>query len=874
MFAQNDAFPKVSLDKKKSQIVFQKSEGQLFGFDAFQQEEWADQYDTLQSSFLKEYIISYKSVGFNLSDEVNAWIRNIRNFDADSLVFKIENSDREVRFVQINDSIVRLFLPKMKMSYKITPLYRGVKLGALNVEVYPLKKQKVFIVPLMNVKLYKDSLEQQINSIYRQANIELEISYLPKFASMDFNEATFFDNPSPTNDRYTKQMRSFRDVYFERHPNADKSAYYVFIIPGFVNPKTNGYMVRNKAMAFVKIKENRKLGISIARELAHGIGMLEDSWRNNGPLIGASDNLMDQTFGTHLTHQQWDNMRHSSYSYSMYDSDEDVRTNNGIVAYYLWKEDKHGNILLEKNNLLKSISRPYKKNYMSYHLDIRDFFYKTIFTIGDYLINFWHLLVFVVLFTIAYFVRRRFHRFLSRKLKRPRMFKLFSRIVLISLTCLFYYWSFIIINRGYARFEVKSGILKDFENQSLKEVTKEIQFNKNLKHRKEKDLRSEIILKRNGNWYVKKKKRVLYFVVKQDSTDTWSICKLIKDSDSLHLEKFDLRESAESHYIVFSYLNKDGTLHNQRVYNHLGIDITSKLLLDDPAKRILVFVNGYRPTSIGHTFEDKFKDIQTRGFENPQSNNLIYNFDRYDYWRPWKEIDLKFQKRINPSETFYADGHFSVATSNHRSLVNFTSVSAMYPERCKNRNKHTCYTTTLSGSGLFGPKTIKTYELHRTKPNKHGFEKRMENGRIAGRNLLQIFNELPNKSKNDTLYIVAHSMGYAYALGIIEELRDEINFGGFYILAPENASSGSVKIKEWKEVWQYGSNFNKGKADAPCLQDGVAPQVKAKGLSDKHRTYIPSNQYKQKGFFDSHFVGYYTWIFDIKKNHTGYIRQR
>uniref|UniRef100_UPI0040494119 hypothetical protein n=1 Tax=Fluviicola sp. TaxID=1917219 RepID=UPI0040494119 len=154
--------------------------------------------------------------------------------------------------------------------------------------------------------------------------------------------------------------------------------------------------------------------------------------------------------------------------------------------------------------------------------------------------------------------------------------------------------------------------------------------------------------------------------------------------------------------------------------------------------------------------------------------------------------------------------------------------------------------------------------------NKSGFNKRRYNGRVAGRNILQALNELPNKSKNDTLYVVAHSMGFAYSLGVIDVLRNNIQFGGFYIIAPENARAGKVNKAEWQEIWQYGSDFPK---EAPCLQDGIAPQSAAKGLDNKNRLFIPTENYLKKGFFDAHFIGYYTWIFAIEQAHKGAVRQ-
>lgn len=360
--------------------------------------------------------------------------------------------------------------------------------------------------------------------------------------------------------------------------------------------------------------------------------------------------------------------------------------------------------------------------------------------------------------------------------------------------------------------------------------------------------------------------------VKQDKEGKWNRLRFQASSDSLNLPVKGFSARAESHYLVFNYVDRNGAFKEQKVFNHVGIDITDKLGVDDPPKRILLFVNGYRPTSVGHTFEENFADIQKKGLEFPDSRNLIYTFDRYEYWRPWNEIDLKFQKRINPSETYYADGHFSVTTSNHRSLINFTTTSAIYPKRCANPKKHHCYTTKVVRN-ILGKRRVKTISLHRTKPNRRGFKVRRTNGHIAGRNVYQLLNEIPNRSKNDTLYVVAHSMGYAYALGIIDELRGKIHFGGLYIIAPENASAGKVRKDEWNEVWQYGCNFNYGKSDAPCLQDGVAPQIRAGGLTEKNRVFIPRKYYKRKGFFDSHFIGYYTWIFDISKGKHGYVQE-
>lgn len=259
--------------------------------------------------------------------------------------------------------------------------------------------------------------------------------------------------------------------------------------------------------------------------------------------------------------------------------------------------------------------------------------------------------------------------------------------------------------------------------------------------------------------------------------------------------------------------------------------------------------------------------------EFPNSLNRLFSTDRYNYWNPWNQIDEHFKTRLNPTEVYYADGHHSVSTSNHRSILNFTSNSSNYPKRCADLKNHTCYITNSVKNTLFGTKRMSTYDLLATKPNKKGFKIRMNSGRIAGRNVYQLLNELPNTSSNDTLYLVVHSMGFAYAQGMIDFLRGKIQFGSYYILAPENASSGKVNASEWKQIWQYGSNLNAPYPDAPCLQDGVAPQVTVKGLPSGHRIMIPATENKHKGYFDSHFIGYYQWVLSIPESHPGYMKQ-
>jgi hypothetical protein len=874
LFAQGTG-EAITTQKSEPFISFAAHIDQKFGLDAYGIGKPISYYEEIKLPKGNQYSVPVKSVGENKNEPVHAVLNGFKQFDIDQLQFLISDSSEVVTFFRVNDTLLTVLLPKKRKDYFISVRYKGKVAGKLKIEVFKPISEKIAIVNLTKEPIDEEYLEEFLNEIYKQANIRLDIISNTSFTDTLFNDQFIFNNPSTANDRYTRQMRELRDRYFEKNPKATKNAYYLFIVPGFVDTKLKGYMARNHAIGFIKHTNEPDMFHSIARELGHGIGMLDHFWNETKMEQGSTLNLMDRNGGSELMYYQWVDLRHSSNSYSFYDGDEDVKTNNGMIAYYFWEENKDGFIELNKEHPLNKILRPFKKNYLSYHLNINDRLFKVLYEWNNYFLCAWHLIAWGILMVTWILVRILRNKKRKRNTIKPGFFKRKLSNWTINLfflsTMLFTYF---IINSLLKNFEVKSGIIADFHKQSYKVVMDNVLYNINLKYDVEDEPKSEIMIKRGDDWYMKRKKKVLYFDVFQNEKNEFSLCKFVDESDSLNLISLNFNSEAESHYCVFNFKDSVNVLAYQKVFNHLGVDVTDKLELKDAAKRILVFVNGYRPTSVGHSFEDNFRDIKKKGLEFPNSSNLIYDFDRFDYWRPWQEIDLRFQKRINPSETYYADGHFSVSTSNYKSLLNFTHLTTIYPKRCKSRIRHVCWKTTKNSTGIFGDKKVNTYDLLPVKSNKKGFKERYRNGKIAAKNLLLMFNEIPNKSYNDTIYLVAHSMGYAYSLGMIEELRGKINFGGFYIMAAENAGQGRVNLEEWKEVWQYGSRMNDTSKEAPCLQDGVAPQVCAKGLSEANRVYIPDQFYRRKGFFDSHFVGYYTWIFDIEQGKKGAIKQR
>jgi hypothetical protein len=270
---------------------------------------------------------------------------------------------------------------------------------------------------------------------------------------------------------------------------------------------------------------------------------------------------------------------------------------------------------------------------------------------------------------------------------------------------------------------------------------------------------------------------------------------------------------------------------------------------------LLIFASGYRL---------KIEADMIIESEYPNTNNNIQPVDIYDYW---VGMDKKFIDRLSPRTSVYVDGHYSLTTSNHLTIPNFLASMA-------------AITAISTSPAQFIPTT--NDRLLNTTPNVNGFNERRRGGIIAGARILEKIKNgeysmrIDNEGKIiDKVDIVCHSMGFAYALGIVDILKQAgVPLGRFYIFAPENACSGEVNINEWEEVWQYGSD----EANDPVwVQDGVAPQCKISGLLDminkSGRAYVPSTA--KRGFVNSHKIENYEWIFTtIKDGDKGYVKPR
>jgi hypothetical protein len=315
-------------------------------------------------------------------------------------------------------------------------------------------------------------------------------------------------------------------------------------------------------------------------------------------------------------------------------------------------------------------------------------------------------------------------------------------------------------------------------------------------------------------------------------------------------------------------------------------------------KKIMIFVNGYRFYGKGAA------GIIINSPKEYETTNNIVTMDAIDnYWAspdaPEAAIDLKFVERRRPDMVYYFDGHHSIATSNHgvandvaRSMKEKFIPGMLGSMMAKYRESDPVWIPLLPFiTPYISPILLSWASCYQneqcvklsTSSNISGFEYRVRNGEFAFETLIPKLMKAKKPANSKITYhvdIVAHSMGFAYAQGIINAFKkssviNQIKWRGYYIIAPENANAGTVVPEDWEQVWHYGSDLGRTdgiEADKLWDQDGVAPQFGIKGLPDALRTYIPKDKTIPKGFTESHSIGNYGWIFNIENPQTqGYV---
>lgn len=685
---------------------------------------------------------------------------------------------------------------------------------------------------------------RSVQATFQKAGIELNVQFQTRKKRGEDNRKWEF--PSIGTNQFTRQQKEWRDLDFPSGFPIDAHQLYLYCVPADTQ---QFFAIPHKSVGFLGVKNGQISLESVQKTL-----LIQFS---------VSPNLLDSIGSDgQLSENQVNEIKGNSIPFRFSDDYENIETSNGRVAYYFWEEEPDGTFEVNPENPMEQFMHPFKQNHFYVYLDVSNPFFKPRFHLFGYHICLVHLLAVLLTLILQFFTFRTINqRMLDTRFFKRLSFRL-AKLMIWALAISSNIFAFYATEFYYTNYHMRFHEITSFHGKSQSNLQHNLEDNNQFQVQEAILTKSQVFRKINESWYAQHEDRVLYFDV-----DSSNQARFLHSRNILELRTIPYRKTTSSHFVVFRFHDENNQIKNEKVYNHMGFELTKKLLLPDPAKRILVFVNGYRPVSTNQSMSDFLASFQQKGVEFPDSKNQLFSMDRYAYWEPWKQFNQLFQQRIQADEIWYADGHHSVSTSNHGSVIHFAGTASIYPPLCQTK-KHHCYRTKLPSNQF-----VSTMELLAMSPNYDGFNLRFQSGKIAGKNLLQVLNEAPNYSKNDTVYLVSHSMGHAYAMGMSAVLKGKVNLGDCYIIAPENPRGKTFDPYEWKNVWQYGTFRNGKSKHAPCQQDGVAPQSLVKGLSATHRVSFPKGQAKHMGFFNSHFIGYYTWIFDIPKGKPGYVPQ-
>lgn len=308
-------------------VIFNRASEEQYGFDSKKFKQWHSNYEIIRINDSTLYFVSNKSIGQGADDNVSFMMFD--STTASGITFKLDD-ETEISSVSGNTITIPNNLSKGNHT-----LYAynddNKRVGKLNIVIYSEKKRDVVLVPLTNATLNTSNITEVVQNTFKQANITVNITVAPQWNDTLFTDEKLVALPEDVNafSHYSSDMRDLRDHYFATQDSTNNDAYYVFVVPGFDDSGVQGYMVRGKALGFVKATADPMV---YAHELGHGIGALKHTWQDGGPDQGATNNLMDYEDGVssnesnpkgQLVKFQWKELRDIDVFPGMFDAEEE-----------------------------------------------------------------------------------------------------------------------------------------------------------------------------------------------------------------------------------------------------------------------------------------------------------------------------------------------------------------------------------------------------------------------------------------------------------------------------------------------------------------------------------------------------------------------
>jgi hypothetical protein len=298
--------------------TFAQSSTEVFGFDAKEHMEWHENYEVILLSDSTHYFVANKSLGAGSTQ--NGRVNVV-------LPAGVSNPSFEINGTQVSgfsNGVLTLPSDLTAGEHALYVIANNLRIGKLNLIVYAEKIKEVVIVPMTSVAVNETAIATAISQTFGEANITVNLTVAPQWNDSTYTNSKAIVLPQDVGvmNKYSDDMRDLRDAYFDDNPNADKGKYYLFVVPSFSDNTVDGYMVRGRALGFVASGASPG---TYAHELGHGIGALAHSWKDNGPSMGTTNNLMDYSVNaSELTKAQWKEFREVDLVPGMFDGEEDA----------------------------------------------------------------------------------------------------------------------------------------------------------------------------------------------------------------------------------------------------------------------------------------------------------------------------------------------------------------------------------------------------------------------------------------------------------------------------------------------------------------------------------------------------------------------
>ncbi len=829
------------VDGSKGTVTFAPTNETKYAFDPWQKaydanSQWKAKYESLTVAGGGQYRVSSKLLVPDEADKVLALVNlKDKSLVPDSIRF-VNGKGTQFTTRKITDTSFEISLvggpagdaQEIYALYPITPLssgegsgVRSYTLGKLLVASYQPRAIKLSLVPVNGTALNEDAVREQLNAIYEPLGIDFDISIEDNFDYTPLQNAPLKVEGSGLLSVYTDQMKALNNA-FVASGNYEDGTIYLLVLPKGADKNGNakgleGDMPRGQQFGYLFAEglSDQQLALAAAHEVGHGVFHLQHTFSYSGLKQGdLPSNVMDYANSNSLSFGE----------------------GRGEVAKLQWD-------LIHDPGLVIGVFETDKGAEMAGGIAyVADKFDQN----GD-----------------------------------PIPFKYGTS------QCKY--------------FSVDKGWIGKFSDKDIENI-KSLFINKNGYLEKITDL--------NNNTYK------LFSAINLASKEKQhaAACYLV-DQEKI---RADIKNGTVAQGLKIIPYNNNADTAYQLTGKAIDAYQFATLAVEQSAvgKNILVLDgNTFRCHTLTEwdlTRDPHHSVLFVSGYRFSYPENVhkddIYTSDIVDEGKPyWAGIDDLFKTRLKCANVYYADGHMSITTSNHNWDNNVEKSMAKF--YCSGKGVIDAVPSCAVEAGIkYGSNVIELIPIvgaaikitlvatdvvcsatpHlNTESNPTGFNIRRQTGANAsGKAFLKKLMANPNIAKNsdgfitDTLDIVCHSMGYAYALGMIDYLKGKVTFGRLYIIAPENAGAGGTDWTQFSEVWQYGSDENK---EPISKQDGIAPQVPCPGIPNLPtnkggRAYIPQDGTVKRGFYSSHTIENYKWIFDkltpTGTNSAGYVKPR